>query len=99
MSRIRTLIVGYIVIALFAGWPIASVAIAGTIASWNGCTLHEGFPNPCVVNGNDMGDTLYAMGVMGWFMLATIPVGLVAFVIWTIVWVLVRQRKLRATTQ
>ena len=99
MSRVRTLIIGYIVIALVAGWPIASVAIAGTIASWNGCTLHEGFPNTCVVNGNDMGDTLYAMGVMGWFMLATIPVGLVAFVIWTIVWVLVRQRKLRAATR
>lgn len=99
MSGVRTLIVGYIVIALFAGWPIASVAIAGMIASWNGCTLHEGFPNPCVVNGKDMGDTLYAMGVMGWFMLATIPVGFVAFVIWTIVWVWVRQRKLRAATR
>lgn len=98
--RVRTLVIGYILIALFSGWPIASVVIAGTIASWNGCTLHEGFPNPCVVNGKDMGDTLYAMGVMGWFMLATIPLGAISFVVWTLVWVFVRKRKeARATAE
>jgi hypothetical protein len=88
IARIRGLLIGYAVIALLAGWPIASVIVAGTIASWNGCTLHEGFVNPCVVNGKDIGSTLYQMGVMGWFMLATIPLGAIAFVAWTIGWVI-----------
>ncbi|MGH9201104.1 MAG: hypothetical protein ACRD2A_07700, partial [Vicinamibacterales bacterium] len=54
VRKIRGLLIGYAVIALFTGWPILSVVIAGTIASWNGCTLHEGFVNPCVVNGRDI---------------------------------------------
>jgi hypothetical protein len=29
-----------------------------------------------MVMGSDWGELLYGMGVMGWFMLATIPVGL-----------------------
>jgi len=87
MRRIRGLLVGYFLIFLVAGAPMISVIIAGTIASWNGCTLHEGFVNPCVINGRDIGETLYAMGVMGWFMLVTIPLGALAFVAWTLAWV------------
>jgi hypothetical protein len=70
--------------------------IAGTIASWNNCTLHEGFANPCVVNGRDMGETLYAMGVIGWFMIATLPIGFIASVVWTIGWALWTARKQKA---
>ena len=86
MRRIHGLLAGYLLIALFAGWPIASVAAAGTIAGWNGCTLHEGYANPCVVGGWDLGGTLYTMSVLGWFMIATIPLGVVAFAGWTTVW-------------
>ena len=95
MRKIRGLLIGYVVIAFFAGWPIASVAVAGLIASWNNCTLHEGSVNPCVVYGRDIGGMLYSMGVMGWFMLATIPLGAIAFVLWTIAWVIwyVKKRK------
>ena len=45
--------------------PLISTALAGWIASSHGCTLHEGFANPCVINGTDYGETLYTMGVMG----------------------------------
>jgi hypothetical protein len=95
VRSIRGLILGYVVVALFAGWPILSVAIAGTIAAWNGCTLHEGFTNPCLVNGSDVGGTLYAMAVMGWFMIATLPLGLVAGLLWTVVWIVLRRRRPR----
>ena len=87
MRRIRGLLIGYLVIFLVAGAPMISVIIAGSIASWHGCTLHEGFVNPCVVNGRDIGETLYAMGVMGWFMLVTIPLGALGFIVWTLAWV------------
>ena len=96
MRQLRGLFIGYFVIALAAGWPLMSVVIAGTVASWNGCTLHEGFVKPCVVNGRDVGETLYAMGVMGWFMLATLPLGAIAFVVWTLVWLWLHRRRTKA---
>lgn len=99
MRKFRGLLIGHAVIALLTGWPIASVLIATTIASWYGCTLHEGFVNPCIVNGRDIGQTLYGMGVMGWFMLATIPLGVIAFIVWTVGWVIwftLRQRRIDA---
>ena len=85
------------VILLIAAAPVISVIIAGAVADANGCTLHEGFTNPCVINGRDWGETLYAMGVMGWFMLVTIPFGVVALGIWTVLLVtaLVVHRKRR----
>ncbi len=83
--------IGYFVILLFAGWPLISLAIAGTIASWNGCELHEGFSNPCIVNGSDLGPTLYSMGVMGWFLIATIPLGAAAALAWTLIWFIWRR--------
>jgi hypothetical protein len=98
MRRIWWLLLGYLIIGLVAGGPLISVMIAGTIASWNGCTLHEGFVNPCVVNGRDVGETLYAMGVMGWFMLVTIPLGLLAFIVWTVLWAWWTWRRQRAQT-
>lgn len=56
--------------------PFIPVAIAGTMAERNGCTLHEGFVNPCVINGEDWGETLYSMGMMGWIGIATIPLAI-----------------------
>lgn len=91
MRSVRALLIGYFLIALVAGAPIISVMVAGSIASWNGCELHEGFRNPCIVNGTDIGDTLYTMGVLGWLMIATIPLGLAAVVAWTLIWYVVRR--------
>jgi hypothetical protein len=95
--RLRSLFIGYAIVALFTCWPILSVIVAGTIASWNGCTLHEGFTNPCVVNGKDIGGTLYAMGVMGWFMIATIPLGAISGLLWTIIWIVLKRRSMLRT--
>lgn len=81
-------------------WPVASVMIAGSIAEANNCQLDEGSVHPCIVNGNDMGEQLYSMGVMGWFMLVTIPTGLIALavygVILLIIWLVVRNRNPKA---
>ena len=65
-----------------------SVAIAAAIARWNNCTLHEGFVNPCIVAGRDIGGTLYSMSVLGWFMVATVPIGALALVGWTTAWII-----------
>ena len=58
--------------------------LCGAIANAYGCKVDEGSVHPCVINGHDYGELLYSLGVMGWFMLVTIPGGLVAFVSWLI---------------
>lgn len=84
---IHTLVV--LLILLIGLLPVFSVAAAGLIADANDCTLHEGFVNPCVINGTDYGETLYTMGMMGWFMLATVPLAVVAAVAYVVIVVVV----------
>jgi hypothetical protein len=78
------------VIVVFAFAPIGSVVFCGVIANAYGCKVDEGSVHPCVINGHDYGELLYSLGVMGWFMLVTIPGGLVAFVSWLICLILHR---------
>ena len=87
------------VIVAFAFAPIGSVMLCAAIANANGCKVDEGSVHPCVINGNDYGHLLYDLGVMGWFMLVTIPGGLIAFASWLILLILhhVAWRKRLAT--
>jgi hypothetical protein len=86
------LLIGYAIIALVASWPVLSVLAASLIASLNGCTLHEGFANRCVVFGADIGGLLYSMGILGWFMLMTLPMGAISLIVWTVIWLIMRKR-------
>ena len=73
-----------LIILLLAISPLLSAMAAGMIANRYGCDLDEGSVHPCVVNGNDIGDTLYTMGVLGWLALGTIPMGLIAMAIYLV---------------
>ncbi|WP_404934104.1 hypothetical protein [Nitratireductor sp. L15S-10] len=77
-------IVLLVVILVLAALPVLSVAFSSILASWHGCTLHEGFSNPCMIAGADRGDMLYTMFVMGWLMLISLPFGMAALIAWTI---------------
>jgi hypothetical protein len=77
------IVFGLIVLVAFA--PVGSVIACGLIANAHGCRVDEGSVHPCVINGKDYGQLLYALGVMGWLMLVTIPGGAVAFIIWLII--------------
>jgi hypothetical protein len=79
-------------IALVALAPIGSVVTCGWIASAHGCKVDEGSVHPCIINGKDYGHLLYTLGVMGWLMLVTLPVGALAFMIWLVVLILHRSR-------
>jgi hypothetical protein len=100
-SRIRNLllILIFLLILTWTLWPAVLVGVAGNIAAANGCELDEGSVHPCTVNGRDMGEQLYGMGVMGWFMLVTIPTGLLALAaygaILLAVWLVRRARRRR----
>ena len=74
-----------ILIAAVAAAPIGSVIACEIIGNANGCQVDEGSVHPCVINGKDYGELLYRLGVMGWFMLVTIPAGACAFAIWLII--------------
>ena len=73
------------VIVVLAALPVLSVTLAGVLASANGCRLDEGGAHPCVIAGTDYGDTLYTLGVLGWLMLASLPLGVMALLVWAVV--------------
>lgn len=73
---------------LLAVAPLIVTLGAGTYAANHGCVLHEGFVNPCIVDGQDIGQTLYQLGMVGWFAIATLPLGLGAAAILILVWII-----------
>lgn len=74
----------FVAIVVVAGAPVISVVVAMVLAEANGCTLHEGFTNPCVIWGADRGELLYTMFVAGWFGLVTLPAGAIALLVWLV---------------
>jgi len=82
-------LLGLVLILLLAAAPILVAVGAGTYAANHGCVLHEGFVNPCIVDGKDVGQTLYQLGVLGWFAIATVPLGLGAAAILIVAWIVV----------
>lgn len=74
-----------LLILVIAALPLMSALGAGAVASANGCALDEGGVHPCIIGGVDRGELLYELGVLGWLMLATLPLGLIAGVVWLIV--------------
>src|SRR5262245_43727120 len=77
-----------LMIVAFAFAPLGSVMLCGAIANAYGCKVDEGSAHPCIINGHDYGELLYSLGVMGWFMLVTIPAALVALASWFILLIL-----------
>ena len=93
--KTRTILIGYGVIVLWMLLPMISVLTAGAIAQASGCSLDEGSAHPCVVAGMDLGDTLYTMFVMGWMFFLTVPTGLVALVLFTVIVLIKKFRSAR----
>ena len=77
-----------LVIVVFAVWPLASVYFTYLVADANGCTVNEASAHPCIVLGMDLGGLLYVTGVMGWFMLATLPLGGAALIVWLVIFLI-----------
>src|SRR6478752_8725325 len=81
-----------LVIGAFTFAPVGSVILCAAIANRYGCKVDEGSVHPCIINGQDYGQLLYTLGVLGWLMLVTIPGGGFAFAIWLIVLIVHRER-------
>jgi len=91
MSRTRKIVFVYAALALYALAPILSALLAGAIASATGARLDEGNSHPCIILGHDFGGLLYALFVVFWLAIVTLPTGLLAIVAFTI-FLLVRKQ-------
>lgn len=92
----RKIVFTYFCIALIAVAPLLSVLLSSAIAAATGSRLDEAGVHPCIVLGVDLGPLLNFMFVCGWFMLLTIPVGLLAMLAFTVLWLIQRYRAKRA---
>ncbi|WP_246149726.1 hypothetical protein [Tritonibacter litoralis] len=63
-------------------WLLTVVGVIILGAGFN-CTIHEGFANPCMVLGRDIGETAYGLGVFAaWGPLFVLPISLGMAILW-----------------
>ncbi len=70
---LRVLAIVFAIVLVLSLAPMLSVVVVTLVANTAGCTLHEGYANPCVILGIDWGGALYSGFVLGWMMLLTMP--------------------------
>jgi hypothetical protein len=95
-------ITSFFVIVLIALLPIFTMIVAVSVANAYGCQITEGVVSPCMIGGSDYGSLLQAGGISFWYLLFTMPLGFVLFVIWLIVFLIHlarfgKRRKVMAT--
>ena len=72
-------------LALFVcALPLAGILVTAFVAKQLGCQVDEGSVHPCYLFGISIGDALYSMGVMGWFMLLTLPLAAIIVLAWIV---------------
>jgi hypothetical protein len=71
-----------VILILIALLPLISMVGADMIARIYGCTLDLASVKPCVVGGQDIGQGLFTLGMMGWFLFATLPAAAAIAAIW-----------------
>jgi hypothetical protein len=74
-----------VILILIALLPLISMVGADMIARIYGCTLDLASVKPCVVGGQDIGQGLFTLGMMGWFLFATLPVIFSLVLFWIII--------------
>ncbi len=94
------ILTGYLLIIVVAISPVILVAVAGFLGECLDCNINEAGTDSCVVLGIPLGMILNPMMVAGWFALLTIPIGIIALVVWTVhcIIILIRNLKKRQNT-
>lgn len=95
MTSRKRYLLALLLILLIGLWPGISVFVAGAVADANGCRLDEANVYPCVILGHDFGELLYAMEVLGWAGLVTMPIAALLFWVWAVMLVIhfIRRRR------
>lgn len=89
-SHVFKLSLALILLVMFA--PVLSVLFASALAAAGGCTLNEAGTSSCVLFGADIGGLLNRLFVSGWYVLLTLPVGVLALLAWTVALIVSRRR-------
>lgn len=94
----RLMILSLVLIVLFGVAPFLSALIASGLAHGFVCGLDEGAAHVCVVAGIDIGGALHGMFVLLLYAILTVPLAVVALLIWLVVAVIlyVMQHRRRA---
>lgn len=75
--------------------PLLSMAAADIVANIYGCQADLTSAHPCVVGGTDIGHTLLTLGMMGYFLMATLPIAAGVAGFWIVVEIIVWIRRTR----
>ncbi len=71
-----------ILVGMFS--PILVVIASNMAAKLNGCTFIAGQINPCVIGSADLAKHMGTIQHAPWLLFYTVPVGLIALVLWLI---------------
>jgi hypothetical protein len=82
MRLFRILMAVMLMIALL---PVFSMAAAEIMAQFYGCKLDLVAAHPCIAGGRDIGHGLLTLGMMGYFLFATMPAVAGIVVLWVLV--------------
>jgi hypothetical protein len=74
-----------VILVLATLMPFLSMLAADAIARFYGCELDLASVKPCLVGGRDIGEGLFTLGMMGWFLFATMPAFLGLAALWALV--------------
>ncbi len=69
-------------IVVFIVLPLTPAIWAAIQASAHGCQLHEGSPNPCLIDGVDQGDLLYSLFLTSWLAAIVGAIGIFLIIAW-----------------
>ncbi|WP_312794716.1 hypothetical protein [Tianweitania sp.] len=83
-SPVRRLFGALFAILLFAAGPLLATLLAAAVAMPLGCEINEAGTAPCVIAGVDFGVPLTVLALMGFFLIYTVPLGLIFLLIWCI---------------
>ena len=83
--RARTVFILLLIFILLVAFGLALIAVVSqTIAEGFRCQVDLNRVIPCVIGGNDYGETFYNLGFAIWYSYLSLPAGLVLFVLWAI---------------
>lgn len=74
---------GYIIIILFAIFPILISITVNCFGNCLGCNINEAGTDDCVRFGIPFGKILNPLVVIGWLFLITIPIAFILSLIWS----------------
>lgn len=74
----RWLLLGSIVFALL---PIVSLVLSFLLSNLLNCSTAYAGEESCKIGGQFIGDVVYSMFTFGWFMIYTIPLGILGVII------------------